>query len=132
MKRPLGFTLLSLLFAWLALAGLMLAWATPLVPPKQLHAIHLSPQVMVVGGLACGASALWACVALWRSSTLASRAVAAWGICSILFMVSFQAMVATAEDPLWLIVLANVLLLTFIAFLYRYVNRKSQFLSQAV
>src|SRR4051795_11887816 len=108
MKRPAGFTVLSLISGWLALGGFAMAWAAPRVPPDQLRLAGLSPSIMTAGGLAYCISAFSTSVGLWRSSTWAPRAILAWGACTLLFLLSFQAMIGVAADPWWLIVPGNL------------------------
>jgi len=132
MKRPAGFTVLSLLFGWLAIAGLAFALVTPRTDPAQLAAFHLQAPVLMAIGLAYAGAASAAAFALWRVASWASRAVLAWGASLFVSMLAFQAMIGVTGEPWWLVLLPYVVFGALVLALFRYVDRRSQSVAQAI
>ena len=124
MKRPFGFTILAVLFAWLTMAGFAYAWASARVSPAQLSAFHLHAPVMALCGIAYGAAALAAAIGLWRCRAWVLRAILAWGVIVLLGLASFQSMIGMRGEPWWLVVLPHVMLGAIAALIYRYVDRR--------
>ena len=132
MKRPVGFTLLALLFAWLALGGFGFAWASPRTDPAQVAALGLRVPVMVAIGLLYGGAASAAAVALWRVAAWAPRAILIWGGCLVAGMVAFQAMIGIAGEPWWLVLLPHLMFGALVLALFRYVERRTKSFPQAI
>ncbi len=92
MKRPLGITILSLLLAWLAVAGFGNAVIWNLSTVQELmQKLPPSERMPIVGGpaftaiaLVYGVTAALASVTLWRMHPAASLAYGAWCIAVLL------------------------------------------------
>ena len=83
MKRPFGMTILSLVLAWLGLAGAGNGW---LILSGSFAEM---PAVFGVLALAYSATAFPACIGLWRMQSWGLNALRAWmGVC-VLFFASF-------------------------------------------
>jgi hypothetical protein len=132
MKRPIGFTFLSLLFTWFAVAGVAFAWVAPRTDPAQMAAFHLSAPIMSAIGITYGVTAGAVAISVWRMASWAPRAVLAWGATLFVAMLAFQAMIGVAGEPWWLVLLPYIAFGGLILALLRYVRRRSQSSPQAI
>jgi hypothetical protein len=117
-KRPRSFTILALLFGWLAFAGFGFAWAVTRVNSAQLNELHLDAPTLAAIGLLYGSSAAAVMVGLWLVAPWTPRAVLAWGATLLIQMVALQAMIGIAGEPWWLIILPHAVFcaITFAVF----------------
>jgi hypothetical protein len=132
MKRPFPFTVLSLVFGWLALAGFGFAWAAPHARAEQLNAVNLDVSTLVVIGLVYGTSAAVVTLGLWRVASWTARAVLIWGASLLIGMIALQVMIGVAGEPWWLVLLPHLVFATLIAATFRYVNRRSKIVLAAI
>ena len=81
LKRPGGITVLCILLAWLGLVGLSNAWFifAGEFPGKG--------PLVGVGVLVYGVTALVACVGLWRMASWAPKALHAWMLAFVFYLV---------------------------------------------
>lgn len=126
MKRPFAFTVLSLAFASLAVAGFGFAVAAPHVRAKQLNAVNLDVSALVLIGLVYGTSAAVVMLGLWRVAPWTARAVLIWGASLLIGMIALQVMTGVAGEPWWLVLLPHLVFGALIAATFRYVNRRSK------
>jgi len=132
MKRPFAFTVLSLAFGWLAVAGFAFAWAAPHTRAEQLKAVNLDVSTLVVIGLLYGISATAVMLGLWRVAPWTARAVLIWGASLLIGMIALQAMVGVAGEPWWLVLLPHLVFAALIAATFRYVNRRTKIVLPAI
>ena len=132
MKRPFAFTVLSLAFGWLAIAGFGFAWAAPRTKAEQLNALNLDVRTLVVIGLLYGISATAVMFGLWRVASWTARAVLMWGATLLIGMIALQVMVGIAGEPWWLVLLPHLMFAAVIMALFRYVNRRSKIILPAI
>jgi hypothetical protein len=132
MKRPFAFTVLSLAFGWLAIAGFTFAWAAPHARAEQLNALNLDVRILVAIGLLYGISATAVMLGLWRVASWAARAVLIWGTSLLIGMIALQAMIGIAGEPWWLVLLPHLVFVALIVATFRYVNRRSKIVPQAI
>lgn len=113
MKRPLGFTILALIFGWLAIAGVANVFVFPFGPS------------FVVLALAYAATAGASAIGLWKTRKWATPAVRLWmAVCAIM-MAWFLAGPFGAGEALREEQIAVVLVLAALFFaLDRYVTTK--------
>jgi hypothetical protein len=131
MKRPVGFTILACLFAWLGVAGFAYVVAAPQVPEPQLRSFGLNVQTMVAVGVLYGASALAASIGFWKQARWTPRAVLCWGAALLLGMASFQFMIGIAGEPWWLVALPHFAFAAIAFSIFRYVDAKVRATHQA-
>jgi len=132
MKRPFAFTVLSLAFGWLAVAGFGFAWAAPHARAEQLKAVNLDVRTLVAIGLLYGTSATAVMLGLWQVAPWTARAVLIWGASLLVGMIALQAMVGVAGEPWWLVLLPHLVFAALIAATFRYVNRRSKSVLPAI
>jgi hypothetical protein len=132
MKRPFAFTVLSLAFGWLAVAGFGFAWAAPHARAEQLNAVNLDVSTLVVIGLVYGTSAAVVTLGLWRVAAWTARAVLLWGASLLIGMIALQVMIGVAGEPWWLVLWPHLVFAALITATFRYVNRRSQVVLPAI
>ena len=132
MKRPFAFTVLSLAYGWLAIAGFAFAWAAPHARAEQLNALNLDVRTLVVIGLLYGTSATAVMLGLWRVASWTARAVLIWGASLLIGMIALQVMVGIAGEPWWLVLLPHLVFAALIVATFRYVNRRSKVVLPAI
>lgn len=131
MKRPSSFTILALLFGWLAVAGFGFAWAVARAKPAQLEPLHLHAPTLIVVGLLYGSSATAVAVGLWRVAPWSARAVLAWGATLLIQMIALQAMIGVTGEPWWLVLLPQAVLCGITYGIFRYVDRRAKLVAPA-
>jgi hypothetical protein len=132
MKRPFAFPLLALTFGWLAMAAFALAWVAPHTEVERLNTLNLDVGMLVAIGVFYGSSATAVMVGLWRVASWAARAVLVWGASLLSGMIVLQAMIGIRGEPWWLVPLPHLVFGAFIAATFRYVNRQSKIVPQAI
>ena len=132
MKRPAGFTLLALLFAWLTIAGFAYAIAAQTAKPDQLAAWHLRPAILTLMGLAYGTSAAAVTLGLWRAAPWTSNAIVVWGVSLLLNIAALQAMIGVAGEPWWMVSVPYLLFLVLVGTLSRYARKRTLIADRAI
>jgi hypothetical protein len=131
-KRPFGFTILALLFAWLTVAGVAYAFAATQLAQSQIDSLHLSRPVMIISGMAYGVTALASCAGLWLNRPWVRRAILIWGGVLLLVMAAVQGMIGVRGEPWWLAVLPYLLLGGIAALIHQYVARRYRSFERAI
>ncbi len=124
MKRPFAFTVLSLAFGCLAVAGFAFAWAAPHARLEQLNALDLDVRTLVAIGLLYGALATAVMLGLWRAASWTGLAVLIWGASLLVGMIALQVMVGITGEQWWLVPLPHLVFAALILSTFRYVNRR--------
>ena len=129
-KRPIGITVLSVVLAWLAVAGIANAviWNSSVVQDL-LARLPSSERVPKIGGpvfsllcLAFGIAAGIASVALWRMHRISARAYAAW--CLTVLLAGAYMAAAGFEPDIMVGFLFAVGATGFVALGYPYVSSR--------
>jgi uncharacterized membrane protein (DUF2068 family) len=132
MKRPFAFTVLSLAFGCLAIAGFAFTWAAPHAGAERLNALNLDVRTLAVIGLLYGSLATVVMLGLWRVASWTAWAVLIWGASLLIAMIAFQVMVGFTSEPWWLMLLPYPVFATLILATFRYVNRRSKIVLAAI
>jgi len=131
MRRPVSFAPLAFLFAWLTLAGVSNMWVA-LRYPKGYGQVGLNTSVMALWGFLYAISAAAVAIGLWRVAAWLPRAVLAWGLVLLGFMISFQAMIGVRGEPVWLFLAPYPLFGALVWAIYRHTRRQVQQRAPAV
>ncbi len=121
LKRPTGFTILSLLLGWLAVAG----FANAVIHFKSNHGSIL------MGALAFfyGVTALTSTIGLWKLKSWAYRSFLAWSIVVVATLLAFQ--FGMYRTPLLAFLGFSALILVLLAMVAIYIKNNLPATSQA-
>ena len=123
MKRPTGFTILSLFLGWLAIAG----FANIMIQLKSAH----GSKLMAILAFCYGATAITSAFGLWKLKSWAYGSFLAWTIVvvTILFTLQFG-LYGMFRAPLLLFLCFTVFILVLLTLLARYIKKNLQAISQ--
>jgi hypothetical protein len=130
-KRPIGISLLSAALGWLAIAGFGNAVVWHTVPASMLSQLSDGAAVDILRqaatplfsalAFAYGATALYACVSLWRMRPVAARAFLWWSLTVVAVFIFF---LVNSPRKLWMASLLMIIVVAlFLWALLRYVLR---------
>ena len=114
MKRPAGFTILSIFLCWLAIAGFTNA-------ATQYNSGHESRLIAILAFF-YGVTSLTSAVGLWKLKAWAYRSFLAWSIVVVATMLAFQfGSYGIYRTPLLIFLGFSFIILALLALVARYI-----------